>query len=82
MEQVPPPTDFPLGRDIAALPQIRWRRVDKFLGGEAVAYDLPASGGRATLYVVNRTAAGLPPYPPPSPTWSTGGIGRSLAVGG
>ena len=49
------------------LPDVRWRRVEKFLGGPAVAYDLPAIGGRATLYVVQKNVAGLPSMPPPMP---------------
>jgi len=73
VSQVAPPADFPMSTGIAPLPQVRWRRVEKFLGGPAVAYDLPAMGGRATLYVVNRTVADLPSSPPQSPTLTTGG---------
>jgi hypothetical protein len=79
---VPPPAEFPfpVRHDIVHLrdDQVRWRRIDKFLGGSAVAYDLPAIGGRATLYVINRTVPGLPACPPDSPNLSTGG--RSAAA--
>ena len=40
-----------MSRDIVQLRDIRWRHVEQFLGGPAVAYDLPTVGGRATLYV-------------------------------
>ena len=44
------------------------------MDGAAVAYDLPSRGGKATLYVANRTVAGLPPFPPQrEPALSTGG---------
>jgi hypothetical protein len=52
--------------------------VEKFLGGPAVAYDLPPRGGRATLYVAQRNVPGLPSLPPPVPTLSTGG--KSVAA--
>jgi hypothetical protein len=68
-----PPTEFPLSRDIARLQGIRWRSVDKLLADRGVAYDLPTQGGRATLYVLQRTIAGLPAFPPGSPSLSTGG---------
>jgi hypothetical protein len=73
---VAPPNDYPISPAIRRLPDVRWRRVEKFLDGEAVAYDLPSQGGKATLYVAHRTVADLPDYPPsgPSgPTMSTGG---------
>ena len=43
-----------MSRDIVQMPEIRWRHVEKFLGGPAVAYDLPTNGGRATLYVIQQ----------------------------
>ena len=67
-----PPAEYPLGRDIVRLQDIRWRHVEKFPGGPAVAYDLPTLGGRATLYVVDRDVPGLPTRPPDTPM-STGG---------
>ncbi|MGO9112881.1 MAG: hypothetical protein ACLP9L_26915 [Thermoguttaceae bacterium] len=67
-----PPTGYPLSGDIVRLQGIRWRQVEKFLDGPAVAYDLPTIRGRATLYVVQRNVAGLPSFPPPTPL-STGG---------
>jgi hypothetical protein len=70
---VAPPAEFPLSRDLGLFPDIRWRRVEKFLGASAVAYDLPTIGGRATLYVVQRIVPGLPSLPPPMPSLSTGG---------
>ena len=70
---VAPPGDFPISPDIARFTKVRWRKVESFLEGGAVAYDLPSRGGRATLYVTNCTIAGLPPFPPPLPSLSTGG---------
>jgi len=67
-----PPAAYPLSRDIVQLPGTRWRAIASFLGDPAVAYDLPAIGGRATLYVVAKSVADLPAFPPPSPL-STGG---------
>jgi hypothetical protein len=65
---------FPLSRSIFRLPQTRCRSISGFLGTSGVAYDLPASvGARATLYVVDREAAGLPEQPPLSPAFSTAG---------
>ena len=72
--QTPPPVEYPLSRDIVQMPGIRWRNVEKFPGGAAVAYDLPSSGGRATLYVLARNVSGLPSFPPDSPSLSTGGM--------
>ena len=68
-----PPAEYPLSGDILPLQGIRWRHVEKFLGGPAVAYDLPTIGGRATLYVLQRNVPGLPPIPPENPSLSTGG---------
>ncbi len=74
VSEVAPPAGFPYSRDLRQGPTIRWRRVGKFLGDEAVAYDLPADGGRATLYVVRRSAADLPSSPPGRPDLSTAGV--------
>ena len=71
--RVAPPGEFPISPDIARFTDVRWRRVERFADGQAVAYDLPSRHGKATLYVANCTAAGLPPFPPPLPTLSTGG---------
>jgi hypothetical protein len=73
VSRVAPPADFPISADIARFANVRWRRVESFANGEAVAYDLPSRRGKATLYVANRTVAGLPPFPPPLPSLSTGG---------
>ncbi len=72
---VSPPAEYPLGHDIDRSQAIRWRRVEKFLGGPAVAYDfdLRVIGGRATLYVLDRNVPGLRPYPPDRPRSSTAG---------
>jgi hypothetical protein len=75
---VPPPAAFPISPDIVRLRDVRWRQVKGFLGGSAVVYDLPTAGGRATLYVAQRTVAGLPSCPPFRPVLSTGG--RSAAA--
>jgi hypothetical protein len=71
--QVAPPVEYPMSRDIGRLRGVRWRHVEKFLGGPAVAYDLPRIPGRATLYVVRRNVPGLPAMAPPSPKSNTGG---------
>jgi hypothetical protein len=78
VSQVAPPAEYPISRDLRRSASIRWRRVGKFLGGEAVAYDLPAITGRATLYVVRRNVAGLPSSPPGIPDLST--AGNSIAA--
>ena len=72
ISSVAPPAGYPLSRDIVPLQGIRWRHVANFLGDPAVAYDLPTIGGRATLYVVERSVTDLPSIPPSSPL-STGG---------
>jgi hypothetical protein len=73
VSNVEPPADFPISPEIARFRDVRWRRVGNFMGGPAVAYDLPSRGGKATLYVAKCTADGLPQFPPPQPTLSTGG---------
>jgi hypothetical protein len=84
-----PPAEYPLGRDVELSQDIRWRRVEKFLGGPALAYDfdLRVIGGRATLYVLNRNVPDLPSFPPNRPNSSTGGnsaaawqVGNTLYV--
>jgi hypothetical protein len=61
-----------MSRDIVPLQGTRWRHVATFLGGPAVAYDLPTLGGRATLYVVQRSILGLPSMPPTMPLSTDG----------
>lgn len=75
VSRVAPPAGYPLSRDIRRdiVPDVRWRYVEKFLGGRAMAYDLPTGGGRATLYVLERNVPGLPAFPPDGPSLSTGG---------
>ncbi len=73
-----PPAEYPVSRDIARIREIRWRNVDNFLGGRAVAYDLSTNGGRAALYVTQMNIPGLPSMAPDSPSFSTGG--RSAAA--
>jgi hypothetical protein len=70
---VPPPVNYPISSEIRPMPDIRWRRVGKFLGGEAVAYDLPSRNGKATLYVSHRSIADMPTFPRSVPELSTGG---------
>ncbi len=91
VSQKAPPDEYPLSRDIARLPDVRWRYVENFLGGTAVAYDLPTNGGRATLYVVARNIPGLPPIPPSDPldtggksaaAWQAGNVFYVLVVEG
>ncbi|MEI8374682.1 MAG: hypothetical protein WCJ35_17795 [Planctomycetota bacterium] len=74
VSRVAPPVGYPISRDIVRLQDIRWRHVEEFLGGPAVAYDLPTIGGRATLYVLQRNIPGLPSIPPSMPSLSTGGM--------
>jgi len=73
LDRIPPPADYPISSDIATLRGIRWRRIENFLGGDAVAYDLPLPGGKATLYVANRTVADLPSSPYDAQLTDTGG---------
>jgi hypothetical protein len=73
VSRVAPPSGFPISPEIVAFADIRWRRVDDFMNGGAVAYDLPPRVGKATLYVFNCTVTGLPQYPPLEPAVSTGG---------
>ncbi|MBN1591474.1 MAG: hypothetical protein JW888_18315 [Pirellulales bacterium] len=43
----------PFSDDIRRLPRTRWRKVEDFLGGSAVAYEMTGWGGtRATLFVL------------------------------
>jgi hypothetical protein len=90
VSDVQPPVAYPMSADIVPLQNIRWRYVTNYLGGPAVAYDLPARGGRATLYVIPRNVPGLPSIPP-SPlstggmsaaAWQTGGMLYVLVVEG
>jgi hypothetical protein len=73
VSQVAPPAEFPISGDLRPFSKIRWRRVKQFLGGDAVAYDLPAYSGKATLYVFRHSVTGLPSSPPNSPDQNTGG---------
>lgn len=74
LAETPAPEDGPFSRDVLQLPQIRWRSIDKFLGGAGVAYDLPPGpdGARATLYATRQTVTGLPAMPPATPAWDSG----------
>jgi len=78
-----PPQGYPVSPAIARnpmvrFPQMRWRRVDGFLDTNGVAYDLVSDGAtRATLYVVNRTVAGLPDSPSVRPDLTTAGCSVS-----
>ena len=73
LAKTPAPENYPFSRDLLRLAQIRWRTVHQFLGGTAVAYDLPGPpGSRATLYVARQTVSGLPTLPPNAPTWDSG----------
>jgi len=76
-----PPADYPISpavarNPIARFPKMRWRRISGFLDSNGVAYDL-AGGGRATLYVVKRSVAGLPEMPSPIPGLTTAGCSTS-----
>jgi len=78
VSEVAPPVEYPI-RDIGRrLAGIRWRHVENFPSGLAVAYDLPPLGGRATLYVFQGNIPGLPSMPPESP-WP-GTSGKSAAA--
>jgi hypothetical protein len=71
VSDVAPPVEFPMSPDIVRSKNVRWRHVENFPGGPAVAYDLPPLGGRATLYVFQGNVPGLGSIPPPC--LSTGG---------
>jgi hypothetical protein len=74
LAEKPAPPDYPFGHDVLEMPEARWRWVAGFLGGKAVAYDLPGPGGsRATLYVARRTVDQLPSLPPDVPRPMTAG---------
>jgi hypothetical protein len=74
LANVPAPPDYPLGRDVLEVPGTCWRWVEGFLGGRAVAYDLPGPrGSRATLYVTGRIVDQLPSLPPDVPRSMTAG---------
>ena len=74
LAETPPPEDYPLGHDVLEVPGTHWRWVAGFLGGKAVAYDLPGpGGGRATLYVARRVVEQLPSLPPDVPQPMTAG---------
>jgi anti-sigma factor RsiW len=76
LSEVEPPADYPISDRLVTVhpAHVRWRAIAGLLGGEGLAYDLPAPPGtRATLYVVRRTVAGLPPRPPESPDLTTQG---------
>lgn len=90
------PADYPLGGAIYRFPGIRYRKVERFLDREAMAYDITSRWGvRATLYVVRASGidvTGLPPAPPAnaafrtlgcsSAAWYSGGLVYVLVVGG
>jgi len=70
-DQVAPPANFPLSRQVAALRPTRWRMVE-LAGQRGVAYDLPRCGrARATLYVLESGVSGLPAVPPRKKGWFT-----------
>ena len=70
----PPPAGLEFSTELLPLRGTRWREVASFLGGHAIAYDLPTlNGARATLYVSHGSVPGLMPFAPIQPTGSTGG---------
>ena len=82
VSEIAPPAEYPISRDLRQSASIRWRRVASFLGGEAVAYDLPAIGGRATLYVVRPHGCRLAVLSArPARSGHRGQLGRRVAVG-
>jgi hypothetical protein len=69
-----PPADYPPSHDVLTPPGTHWRWVADFLGGKALALDLPGAGGaRATLYIARRTVHDVPSLPPDCPTPMTAG---------
>lgn len=67
------PEQYPFDSAVAAYPGTTWRPVEDFLGQSGVVYDLPVPGMRASLYVVRRTAPGVPSLPDPcNPLLTTG----------
>jgi hypothetical protein len=74
LDEVSPPADYPLSREVLATAQIRWRPIQGLLGRGGVAYDLSGPGRvRATLYVTRQVVAGLPTQPPGGPRPTTAG---------
>lgn len=71
----PPPSAYPISRDVLRVRGIRWRPISGFLGRSGVAYDLPGPDGttQATLYVVELTVPDLGALPPAAPRRNTGG---------
>jgi hypothetical protein len=71
----PAPSSFPFSQHVLCVSQASWRKVDDFLGGQGVAYDLPGPGTvRATLYVVALgNVAGLNGRPARDPACDTAG---------
>jgi len=70
--------DYPISREIARVPGIRWRPVNGFVGCKGVAFDIRSRGGsQATLYVVQRELTDPLFRPTPRPSFSTGGHSAS-----
>ncbi len=66
------PAGYPFSSQLKMLPDIRWRRVEGFLGRSGIAYDFRVPGGtRATLYVVDGTGQDLPQAPAFRPQYET-----------
>ena len=86
LDEVSPPADYPLSRDVVRTLQVRWRPIQGFLGRKGVAYDLAAPAGpqgpaasRATLYVVSRVIPGLAATRPPmEPRSATAGCSTAV----
>jgi hypothetical protein len=73
MSEASPPWGLPLSSAVRSSAGTRWRQIAGFLDRKGVAYDLTSvRGSRATLFVVNRTIAGLPDEPPSRPSPGTG----------
>ena len=82
VSQVLPPADYPISPDLRRhLTSIRWRRVEKFLGGRAVAYDFPSRHRQGNLYVVQSHVVGLAGLSVRQPIKHRRQFGRRLGVG-
>ena len=70
VDDVAPPSAWPLSRAVLPLRGVRWRSIQGFLDCRGLAYDLPGPGGaQATLYVVRRIGSRRRPHRRPVPPW-------------
>jgi hypothetical protein len=68
------PARYPISGHVLHGSQTTWRGVEVFHGRPAIAYDLQASGARATLYVIRGRMPQLPSSPYLQKPFETGGL--------